>query len=81
MKNSKNIIIVVLVIILIVSLIFACNSSSSGDTSKNDSTAKDSSILDNYDNQFPDNRVHLKDSNLAKDSPVKNSVSRDSLKK
>lgn len=81
MKNTKNVIIAVLAVILILSLIFACNSASNGDTSKNDSTAKDSSILDNYNNEYPNNRIHLKDSNLAKDSSPKAGVVRDSLKK
>jgi hypothetical protein len=81
MKNPKNIIIAVLAVILILSLIFACNSGSNGDASKSDSTTKDSSILDNYNNEYPNNRIHLNDSNLAKDSPVKNGVARDSIKK
>jgi len=49
--------------------IFGCNSGESGNDESGDSIkTQDSSLLNNYGNEHPNDRLHMQDSNAAKDS-------------
>jgi len=49
--------------------IFGCNSGQTSNEESGDSVnTQDSSLMNNYGNEHPNDRLHMQDSNAAKDS-------------
>jgi len=76
MKNARSL--HFLLIFLVALCLGSCGSPESSNEKSGDTTkTQDSSLLNNYNNEYPNNRIHMQDSNAAKDSSRKN----DSVKK
>ncbi|RYY28176.1 MAG: hypothetical protein EOO04_08555 [Chitinophagaceae bacterium] len=49
-----------------------CGSDTSNEARGEDETAGDSAVLQNFNNDYPNNRIHMNDSNKATDSVMQN---------
>lgn len=77
MKNFNRVFVPVLAALMAMTFFFACGDNGTSTTnSGTDTTGTDTSILDDANNSYPNDRIHITDSNKATDS-----LGRDSIKK
>jgi hypothetical protein len=82
MKNFNRVFIPATAIIFSMTMFFACGSDgTSTSDAKTDTAQTDTTILDNYNNEYPKDRIHITDSNKGKDSMNREPAKKDSLKK
>lgn len=75
MKNFNRIFVPVVIGIFSMTFFFACGSDGTSTSDpKKDTTGTDTSILDNASTSYPNDRIHISDSNKAKDSATKDSI-------
>ena len=75
MKVTNRILVALMAGIFSITMMVACGSDGTSTSDpKPDSTGTDTSILDNANTSYPNDRIHITDSNKTKDSSGRDSI-------